>query len=259
MDRKNRPIGLYDSGLGGISVLKEAIALMPNENYIYYGDSANAPYGIKDEETVRGLSMACGNFLYGKDVKMIIIACNTATSIVVKNMREAYNIPIISMEPAIKPAAEKYMEGDILVLATPATLKQKRYEELVLRLELNNRIINVPCEKLAGLIEKGDVHSNSINDYLAEKFSAYTDNNICAIVLGCTHYTFISKEIEEVAKKVLTGSCEIFNGVQGTVRHAKNILEQLNIRNEKTEDAKIEIYSSGSEKTVDLYKRFLDE
>ena len=121
-----RPIGFFDSGVGGISVLKTAWRLMPYENYIYYGDNINAPYGEKTEEQIKALSLAAGGFLFAKGVKAIVMACNTATSAAVKIMREKYNIPVVSMEPAVKPALLASGEGKVLVLATPATVTQAR-------------------------------------------------------------------------------------------------------------------------------------
>ena len=115
MIKNEQPIGVYDSGVGGLSVLCEARKRLPHENFIYYGDSENAPYGTKTEDEIKELSLACGEFLFRKGVKMIVIACNTATSIVVQTMRERYNIPIISIEPAVKPALEGSRNGKIIV------------------------------------------------------------------------------------------------------------------------------------------------
>ena len=132
MPKDCRPIGFFDSGMGGISVLKTAYQKMPNENYIYYGDSANAPYGNKTEAQIKKLSLDAGKALFDMGVKAIVMACNTATSAAVILMREKYNIPVISMEPAVRPALAASAKGKVLVLATPATVSQSRYLGLLL-------------------------------------------------------------------------------------------------------------------------------
>ncbi len=257
MENKDRPIGFYDSGVGGVGVLRETVKQLPHENFIYFGDSANAPYGTKDEDTIKDLSMICGDFLYQKGVKMIVIACNTATSIVVKTMREKYNIPIVSMEPAVKPAAEKYAEGDILVMATPATLRQKRYHTLIERLGIQDRVIDIGCGNLAELVEAGAADDPNIRAYLCEKLSPFRNNkNICSIVIGCTHYSFVSEDIACVAHKLLKGNCEIFDGMYGTARHIARLTDELQLKSTRKGQGSIEFYSSAGEKTLGLYRRF---
>ena len=147
------PIGFFDSGVGGLSVLKHAIKVMPEENYIYFGDSLNAPYGTKTNEQVFNLTRAGINKLIVQNVKAIVVACNTATSIAVDELRKTTKIPIISMEPAIKPALEK-TDGNVLLLATNVTLSSKRVNNLIEKYDLNNRVIKLPCPELAKKIEE---------------------------------------------------------------------------------------------------------
>jgi glutamate racemase len=255
MDSDNRPIGFYDSGIGGISVLKEAVRLLPNENFIYFGDNLYAPYGLKDEKTVIERSFVCGDFLHGKGVKAIVIACNTATSIVVQGMRDKYSIPIISMEPAVKPAAEKYGSGKILVLATKATVNQKRYKALVERLDVGARVCSIECESLASLVEKGDFGSPAIKAYICEKLAPYRKG---AIVIGCTHYSFIADKIKDVADKLLHGSCEIFDGRFGTAKHIVEVLDDNGISADSRGGGNVEFYSSKGDAFAGSMKRYLD-
>ncbi len=252
----NLPIGFYDSGLGGISVLKQAYRLLPKESYIYYGDAKNAPYGSKTEDEILNLSLRCGEFLHKKNVKMIVIACNTATSIAVNIMREKYNIPIVSIEPAIKPAITASKEGRVLVMATPATINQSRYNNLLAKYDPNNRVINMECEGLSLLIEKGDFAGKEITDYLQNKFSKVSQT-IDGIVIGCTHYSFISDAISKVAKTTLRGKCEIFDGMYGVAKRIYAILEQENLFCQN-QNPNMEFYSSDNNFSALNYKHFFD-
>lgn len=257
--RKNElPIGVYDSGAGGVSVLAQTMKRLPNENYLYYGDSANAPYGTKSEEEIKDLSLACGDFLYQQGVKMIVIACNTATSITVQAMREKYNIPIISIEPAVKPAIEKYPEGRTAVLATPATLKQKRYQKLLERLEAQDKIVNIECEGLAELVERGDLRDPHIKAYLHDKFLPYRGEKLNGVVVGCTHYSFVSNQMHDVAKKVCGGPCEVFDGMFGTARHVEDVLRKENLLNDLREQGSVKFFSSGEPHSIAVFESFFD-
>lgn len=254
---KDMPIGFYDSGVGGISVLRETVKLLPHEDFIYYGDNANAPYGAKTEAEIKELSIRCGDFLHGKGVKAIVIACNTATSIVVQTMREKYNIPIISMEPAVKPAAQKYADGKIAVMATPATLGQQRYLALLDRLGIQSRIINVECGQLAALVEEGRLDSPKIKACVYEKLIPLAnEENICAIVMGCTHYSFISTQIHDVARKILKGNCEIFDGMYGTARQTANVLAEAGLLSGRQSAGEVAFFSSKGDSYMAILKRF---
>ena len=132
MDNKRRPIGFFDSGVGGLSVMREALKIMPNEDYIYFGDSKNAPYGTRTVDEVRKLTFDAVDFLLSKGVKGIVIACNTATSAAVAALRMEYpELPIVGIEPALKPAVELNKEGSILIMATSMTLKEKKFNNLM--------------------------------------------------------------------------------------------------------------------------------
>ncbi len=219
-----KKIGFFDSGMGGISVLKEAVKEMPEESYVYYGDSANAPYGIKSNEEIFNLTMMGVNYLISRDIKALVIACNTATSIAIDEIRRKLDIPVISMEPAIKPALEQ-VQGKVLVMATPATLNQKRYLDLADHLGHPERLINCPCHMLAGLIEQ-HLYSEPdvIKKYVFETLSPYI-SVVEAIVLGCTHYVFIKDMIKEMFPDI-----EVFDGNHGTVARLRKVLEENGIK-----------------------------
>lgn len=252
--QNNLPVGFYDSGVGGVSVLRESVKLLPHENFIYFGDMANAPYGTKTEDEIKDCSLASGEFLFRAGVKAIVIACNTATSIVVQEMRQRYRIPVISIEPAIKPALEQHSEGGILVLATPATLQQKRYGALVERLNATGRVVNVACENLADLVENEFENKKILLDYLSGQMLPYKDSDIRGIVIGCTHYSFISDLILQAARDVL-GEVDLYDGRFGTARHLAHVLEENGLLNDaSTSEGKIQFFTSAPDEAAAIQK-----
>ena len=252
-----QPVGFFDSGIGGITVLKEALKLLPNENYIYYGDNKNAPYGEKTEEEVQNLTMACGEFLYEKGVKAIVMACNTATSTAVNTMREKFNIPVISMEPAVKPAVASLKNGKVLVLATPVTVSQTRYKKLLSTVGSEERVISAGCSGLVELIESGDFESKDIDQYLERRLKEFDDMEIDAIVLGCTHYTFLKDKIAKYARSHFKNDASILDGNNGTVRQLKHVLEENKLLNTQNMKGKVKFYSS-LEQDITFFKRLLN-
>ena len=214
------PIGVFDSGVGGISVLRELVALMPNENYIFYGDSAHAPYGTKSLEEVRRLTFADAEFLMQMGVKALVVACNTATSAAVKLLRERYaDLPVIGIEPALKPAVRAAEHARILVLATPMTLREDKFCELMHRFEKEAEILTLPCPGL-----------------------------------GCTHYPFV----KPVIQKVLGADVRIFDGGEGTARETKRRLAESGLLNPSGQRGEVALYNSlASEETMQLARRLL--
>ncbi len=225
-----KPVGFFDSGVGGLSVLKTAVALMPDENYVYYGDNLNAPYGEKTEEEIKAFSLEAGAFLYSKGVKAIVVACNTATSAAIQMMRERFSLPVVSMEPAVKPALSALKGGKVLVLATPATVSQARYLSLIERLGAGDSVVSVGCGGLVELIEEGRDDEESINAYLAQKLAFLRGTSIDAAVLGCTHYSFIEKHVKSYIDRSFQIDCPIFDGRHGTVRHLEDLLIKQKLR-----------------------------
>ena len=251
-----RPVGFFDSGVGGISVLKTAFKLMPDENYIYYGDNANAPYGEKSEDEIKSLSLAAGRFLFDKGVKTIVIACNTATSAAVKRMREEFNIPDISMEPAVRPALSAVKGGKILVLATSATVTQQRYLSLLDRLGAKDNTISVGCNGLVEMIESAHTSESEIHEYLSNRLSHIKDAKIDAVVIGCTHYSFISKEIKSYIDKTYSTDCSVFDGKEGTAAQLHRILDESGLRCTKSGQGSVRFYSSGEGQISKFIKLF---
>ena len=240
MMKKNQPIGVFDSGLGGLSVLSELWKLMPNEKYIYLGDSKNAPYGTKSEQEVKKYTEENIIKLIDMGVKAVVIACNTATSVAANELREIFSIPIIGIEPAIKPAAENHKGGNIIVMATPMTLKKEKFNNLMNSYNDISNIIPLPCPNLVEIIEKGITSGKEIDDYLNKLFIPYRKERINAIVLGCTHYPFIKNSIE----KLFDYDVDIIDGAKGTAKETKRRLNEAKLLNDIKSNGEINFISS---------------
>jgi len=247
LDRKNRPIGFFDSGVGGLSVLKEAIKLMPKEDYIYFGDSKNAPYGVRDVEDVKDLTYKAVEFLIEKGAKAIVIACNTATSAAVAALRITYPLmPLVGIEPAVKPAVNLKRRGPIIIMATPMTLKEKKFNNLIERYRNEAEIIPMPCPGLMDFIESGDVKGRDVEEYIRDKYATFHGKKIGAIVLGCTHYPFIKPVIENIIGKDIP----IIDGGLGTSIELMRRLKEKGLINDSLKEGNVEIYNSLDEENI---------
>ena len=227
---------------------------MPAENYIYYGDNANAPYGEKTEEEIKALSLAAGRFLFEKGVKAIVIACNTATSAAVRMLREQLNIPVISMEPAVRPAVAGLKGGKALVLATAATVTQHRYLSLIERIGANDKVINVGCSGLAEMVEDGKTGDDEINAYLDFRLSSVKGSAIDALVIGCTHYSFVSAQIKRYIDRVFNTDCKVFDGRIGTALQLRRLLEENNLKSGDKAGG-IQYFTSGCKNDIESFKK----
>lgn len=247
-DLKKMPIGVFDSGMGGISVLATLMKELKNEKFIYFGDSANAPYGVKTVEEVKDLTIKACDFLISKHVKAIVIACNTATSASIKELRERYSIPIIGMEPALKLAVESTDYGDVAVMATPMTLKEKKFELLMKKYTDKRQIIKIPCPELVTLVE--EMHTNDVEvvNAIEKCFFDIEVETLSAIVLGCTHYVFL----KDALKKVFPVNIEIFDGNNGTAMQVRRLLSIEDALSDcfLSENERVEIINSKSEEFI---------
>ena len=215
-----RPVGFLDSGLGGVSVLGEALRVLPEENFIYFGDTRNIPYGDKPPETVYQYTHAAVEKLLGLGCKAIVIACNTATSVAAAQLRQEMTLPIIGMEPALKPASLLPGDGRVLVMATRNTLKLPKFQALM---ELYGKdALPLPCSGLMECVEAGELSGPRVEGLLAELFSPFQNENIKAVVLGCTHYPFLRKTIS----RFFGPETALIDGNLGTVRQLRRRLEE---------------------------------
>lgn len=198
-------IGIFDSGVGGLSVLKEVRKKLPNHPIIYFADQFHVPYGPRKLEEVLSLSYEISNFLFGLGAEIIVIACNTASAAALYPLRESYPlIPFVGMEPAVKPAVEKTHTGKVGVLATPATFQGKLYNSVVERFAKNAKIYQNTCPGLVQEIEKGNFDGDITKEILRDALSPMMKEEIDTVVLGCTHYPFVIPEIEEIVGPEVT-------------------------------------------------------
>lgn len=252
---KSLPIAVIDSGIGGATVLRELLRVMPNENYIYFGDSANAPYGTKTVEKVQELTLANAEALFARGIKGMVIACNTATAAAASQLRERHpEVPIIGIEPAVKPAALAKDHPTVIVMATPLTLKQEKFMTLLHRYTDQAHIIPLPCPGLAELIEDGDFDSERVHRYLQRIFDPFNRDKIDSIVLGCTHYPLITKAIlQEFGRDV-----EIFYGGLGTAKQTRRRLEERGTLSDSEVPGTVEILNSlGTPEVLALTRKIL--
>ncbi|MEI6407828.1 MAG: glutamate racemase [Bacteroidota bacterium] len=217
-----QPIGFFDSGIGGLTVLHEALKILPNESYLYFADSDHAPYGTRPSEEVLELFLNAMDFIMAHDVKAIVVACNTATGVGIDIARQRYaSIPIIGMEPAVKPAVAAAADKRVLVFATELTLKMEKFKNLVEKVDTANVVDYLPLQKLVVYAERFEFEEAPIFDYLQAQFEGIDLHQYGAVVLGCTHFPFFKNMI----RKMLPAHIQIIDGNQGTVNNLQNKLQ----------------------------------
>lgn len=214
-------IAVFDSGVGGISVLRQLRRLLPEEQFIYYGDSANAPYGTRPTEEVRRLTLAVAEkLLAAHPVKALVVACNTATAAAIGDLRAKYpNLIVIGIEPALKLAADNYPGGNIGVMATQVTLREEKFDTLLHRFDENCTVFKIPAPGLVELVEAGKVEGVEMDAFLRQILEPYV-GKLNALVLGCTHYPFAAKAIS----KIMGPGTVLLDGGEGTARETKRRL-----------------------------------
>jgi glutamate racemase len=236
-------IGVFDSGVGGLSILDEALRQLPQHDYIYLADSANAPYGEKSSEWIAKRSLALCNYLASKGCDAIVVACNTATAEAIKQIRESTSVLIIGVEPGIKPAAMQSQNNIVGILATEATLKSDKFNALINTLPNDCQFIKQAGPGLVPLIESGKADSEETLELLAKHLEPIQDAGADTLVLGCTHYPFLRKAI----RKLLGESIIIIDTSDAVVRQLKRQLESLNIKSGGKEHGSMLFISSKDE------------
>ena len=223
MEMRELPIAVFDSGLGGISVLKRICLLLPEEKFIYFGDSANAPYGEKSAGWILERSREIASGLYERGIKALVVACNTATSVAASDLRGEYSdIPIIGLEPALKPAVTEGGDGAVVVMATPVTLAGEKFKGLLEKYEKERVIVLLPAPKLVEFVERGVYGGEEVEDYLRELAKPCEGKKISSVVLGCTHFPFVKESISEVF-----GDVGFYDGALGTAKETVRQLELM--------------------------------
>jgi glutamate racemase len=246
------PIGVFDSGVGGISVLRELVKILPQEHFIYFGDSANAPYGNRTTEDIRRLTLSAAQELVERGCKALVIACNTATAAAINDLRSAYpDLIIVGIEPALKVAADRFPGGHIGVMATPVTLREEKFAQQLSRFP-DAAVSVIPVSGLVELIEAGktdDAQVEALLRPILEPFAGKLD----ALVLGCTHYPFAKAAIQ----KILGEKTVLLDGGEGTARETKRRLESAGLLAEG--DGQVQLENSlGDPKMLALCARLLN-
>lgn len=245
MEKRNLPVAVFDSGVGGISVLREMVRLMPEENFYFFGDSINAPYGTKTVERIRQLTVDNLARMAQKGIKGIVVACNTATSAAISRLREIYTeIPVVGIEPALKPAAMEKEGAKVLVMATPMTVQGAKFRDLVSRYEDQATIIPVGCPGLMEFVEEGKLEGEELENYLKRLLYPYLSGGVDAVVLGCTHYPFV----KEAIANVLGHGPHIMDGSEGTARELRRRLAQMDLLTDRKEKGTVYFEESIPEK-----------
>ena len=253
MNNPTAPIGVFDSGAGGISVLKRLWALMPNEQYLYYGDSANAPYGTKPVETIRDLTVNAVEHLLDEGCKAIVLACNTATSAAAQVLRDAHpDVPIFGLEPALKPAALSGGHPTVVVMATPLTLREEKFRALTARFADLCELIPLPAPELVGLVEENKMGTPELRAYLEDLFAPLDRDKIDCLVLGCTHFPFVKREL----RAILGDRPVFFDGAVGIAKYVKLVLDMRELRAAPGAAGSIRFESSDPEKLPLLRQLF---
>ena len=255
MNAKTDYIAVFDSGVGGISVLRHLLRYLPGERFLYFGDSANAPYGTRPTQQVRDLTLAAAEKLMREyPVKALVVACNTATAAGIENLREKYpDLVVIGIEPALKLAADRHPSGTIGVMATQVTLREEKFDHLMHRFDADCQVEKIPAPGLVELIESGRGDSEDAMDFLHNLLDAYV-GKLDALVLGCTHYPFVKRNIAAI----LGPQVEILHGGRGTARETRRRLEQACLLGEGEGSVEI-INSAQNQKLMDLCWKLLNQ
>ncbi|ODG90346.1 MULTISPECIES: glutamate racemase [Bacillaceae] len=222
----NKPIGVIDSGVGGLTVAKQIIRQLPKEDILYLGDTARCPYGSRPYTEIRDFTWEMTNFLMEKDIKMLVIACNTATSVVLNEMREKLQIPVIGVvRPGARAAIKLTQNDQIGVIGTNATINSKAYHSALKR--INDKVIieGLACPEFAGIVENGDYNKPEIFEIVKHTLAPLIDSNIDTLILGCTHYPLLSPIIQ----KVMGPSIQLISSGDETALEVSAILDQQNI------------------------------
>ena len=255
MNTKHDYIAVFDSGVGGISVLRHLLRYLPGERFLYFGDSANAPYGSRSTEEVRQLTLAAAEFLTREyPIKALVIACNTATAAAVRQLRERYpDLIVIGIEPALKVAADHFPGGRIGVMATEVTLREEKFDTLLHRFDTECTIARIPAPGLVQKIEAGRADCPETEALLREILADHI-GSLDALVLGCTHYPFAAKAIS----RILGPEVKLLDGGDGTARETKRRLKAANLLEEGPGEVTV-LNSAGSSDRIRISYELLNQ
>jgi glutamate racemase len=236
------PIGIFDSGVGGLSVLRAIRAQMPEESVLYFGDQGHIPYGPRPMEQIRDFSEAITNFLLEQDAKLIVVACNTASAAALKYLRERFpDVSFVGMEPAVKPAAEHTQTGRVGVLATPATFQGALYASVVERFANGVQLFQHTCPGLVQEIEQGNLDGEVTRQILEDALLPMLEKNIDTVVLGCTHYPFVIPLIQQIVGE----NVRVIDPAPSVAKQVRRVLEAQGMKNGSEVQGDVRFYTSG--------------
>jgi glutamate racemase len=244
------PIGLFDSGIGGLSVLKTVREALPHENLVYYGDSANAPYGVRAPEEILSLTRAAVAHLVERGIKALVIACNTATGVAHEALSRELRLQVLGIQPALEAAQKLRRSGDILALATPATFKTERYAALYR--QHGDHVVSLPAPGLMEFVERRELSGDRLNTFLTDLFAPYQDHRFDVVVLGCTHYPFLKEAIAPFFR-----GAALIDDSPRVARELAERLGELQLLNDSGQPGSLTLLSSGGDEAVDLMRTFL--
>lgn len=255
LKKQDGPIGIFDSGVGGLSVLREVRRQLPGEDLIYIADQAHVPYGDRSKEEVFGFSSGIARYLIKKQVKLMIIACNTASAVALADLRLEYpSLPFVGMEPAVKPAAAETNSGVVGVLATPATFQGDLYSSTVERFARGVKILQDTCPGLVDQIEAGGISSSETRKILTKALHPMLAEGVDEIVMGCTHYPFVIPLIQEI----VGDDVEVIDPAPAVARQAGRLLDEFDLKQDSSEEGKSIFYTSGEPDRLDrILKKLL--
>jgi glutamate racemase len=235
------PIGMFDSGVGGLAVLIETRRLLPGEDVIYYADAAHFPYGSRHREEVIARSEAITEDLLARGAKIIVVACNSATSAAISHLRERFDVPFVGMEPALKPAAERTMSGKVALLVTPQTADGQKLAALIDRFGAEVSVRTVPAPDLAERVESGAVDDERTRELLRQYLAPLRDEAVDVLALGCTHYAFLRPAIE----RELGDGVAVIEPSEAVARQVKRVLDGRQLRNPRAQGGGVLYLTSG--------------
>ncbi|MCR5669526.1 MAG: glutamate racemase [Butyrivibrio sp.] len=249
-------IGIFDSGIGGLSVLHEAYHLLPDQEYIFYADVEHVPYGLKTPEQILGYAVEITEFLISQGAEAIVVACNTATSVAIKELRNRYDIPILGMEPAVKPAVEGTEGKRIMVMATPVTIREDKLKDLLHRVDGEHRVDLLAMPGFVEFAEKEKFDGPEVTQYVEKQLSGYNKDEYCALVLGCTHFNYFKPAL----RAYFGDNTLLIDGNKGTVNHLADVLElEISQHKEDVIDSKHNILCLRNTKYFFSGKEVVDE
>ena len=241
-DKPSAPIGIYDSGVGGLTVLRAVSSLLPDEDLIYFADQANVPYGNRSLNEVRGLAEGAASFFMSQGAKLIVIACNTASAAALKYLRGLFpDYPFVGMEPAVKPAAEQTLSGKVGVLATPSTFQGELYTSVVERFAHDVQLFQATCPGLVQQIENGRLNTPQTRKILEDALEPMLQEGVDTLVMGCTHFPFVIPLISKIAGNEVN----VIDPAPAIARQVKRILGTRGLLTERKRAGEMMFWTSG--------------